>query len=127
MEKYRYVERDRLQSGISQGVLVVGAKEKSGTMNTVSNSLLRLFLIYVKLNLFNLFPDHIGHYLNFLSLRRRNTYDCTLAADLLHFRISFLISFNIWADNRITQKCQYLFSITCILTCKFPMYFIYYD
>lgn len=33
-EKYRYVERDRLQSGISQGVLVIEAKEKSGTMHT---------------------------------------------------------------------------------------------
>ena len=33
-EKYRFVQRDRLQSGISQGVLVVEAMEKSGTMHT---------------------------------------------------------------------------------------------
>lgn len=33
-EKYRYVERDRLQSGISQAVLIVEAMEKSGTMHT---------------------------------------------------------------------------------------------
>jgi len=35
-EKYRFVERDRLQSGISQGVVVVEAEEKSGTMHTVN-------------------------------------------------------------------------------------------
>lgn len=34
-EKYRFVQRDRLQSGISQGVLVIEAMEKSGTMHTV--------------------------------------------------------------------------------------------
>lgn len=33
-EKYRFVQRDRLQSGMSQGVLVVEAMEKSGTMHT---------------------------------------------------------------------------------------------
>lgn len=35
IEKYRFVQRDRLQSGISQGVLVVETMEKSGTMHTV--------------------------------------------------------------------------------------------
>lgn len=35
MEKYHFVQRDRLQSGMSQGVLVVEAMEKSGTMHTV--------------------------------------------------------------------------------------------
>lgn len=34
IEKYRYVERDRLQSGISQAVLIVEAMERSGTMHT---------------------------------------------------------------------------------------------
>ena len=34
-EKYRFVQRDRLQSGMSQGVLVIEAMEKSGTMHTV--------------------------------------------------------------------------------------------
>lgn len=34
IEKYRYVERDRLQSGISQTVLIVEAMERSGTMHT---------------------------------------------------------------------------------------------
>lgn len=32
--KYQYVERDRLQSGVSQGVVVVEADRKSGTMHT---------------------------------------------------------------------------------------------
>ena len=31
---YLYVERDRLQSGMSQGVMIVEAQEKSGTMHT---------------------------------------------------------------------------------------------
>lgn len=35
-QKYRYVERDRLQSAISQGVLVVEAEKESGTMHTVN-------------------------------------------------------------------------------------------
>ncbi len=34
VKKYQYVERDRLQSGLSQGVLVVEALENSGTMHT---------------------------------------------------------------------------------------------
>lgn len=34
LAKYQYVERDRLQSGISQGVLIVEAERKSGTMHT---------------------------------------------------------------------------------------------
>lgn len=34
IERYRYVERDRLQSGVSQAVLIVEAMEKSGTMHT---------------------------------------------------------------------------------------------
>lgn len=32
--KYQYIERDRLQSGISQGVVIVEAERKSGTMHT---------------------------------------------------------------------------------------------
>lgn len=32
--KYQYIERDRLQSGISQGVVVIEAERKSGTMHT---------------------------------------------------------------------------------------------
>lgn len=35
VRKYQYVERDRLQSGISQGVLIIEAEEKSGTMHTI--------------------------------------------------------------------------------------------
>lgn len=35
IKKYQYVERDYLQSGISQGVLMIEAQEKSGTMHTV--------------------------------------------------------------------------------------------
>ncbi len=34
LNKYQYVERDRLQIGISQGVLVIEAERKSGTMHT---------------------------------------------------------------------------------------------
>lgn len=34
VEKYRYIERDRLQSGISQGVFIVEAETDSGTMHT---------------------------------------------------------------------------------------------
>lgn len=34
VQKYRYVERDRLQSGISQGVIVIEAEQNSGTMHT---------------------------------------------------------------------------------------------
>ncbi len=35
LQKYQYIQRDRLQSGISQAVLVVETEEKSGTMHTV--------------------------------------------------------------------------------------------
>ena len=35
LNKYQYVKRDRLQSGICQGVLVVEAEMNSGTMHTV--------------------------------------------------------------------------------------------
>ena len=35
-QRYRYVERDRLQSAVSQGVLVVEAEKDSGTMHTVN-------------------------------------------------------------------------------------------
>ena len=38
-ERYRYVERDRLQSGVSQGVLMIEAEEKSGTMHTINYAL----------------------------------------------------------------------------------------
>lgn len=38
VQKYRYVERDRLQSGISDGVIVIEAEENSGTMHTVDYS-----------------------------------------------------------------------------------------
>lgn len=34
LAKYQYVERDRLQSGVSQGVVIVEAEKKSGTMHT---------------------------------------------------------------------------------------------
>ena len=34
IQRYRYVERDRLQSGISQRVLIVEAEQNSGTMHT---------------------------------------------------------------------------------------------
>lgn len=35
VKKYQYVERDRLQSAISQGVVVIEAELESGTMHTV--------------------------------------------------------------------------------------------
>lgn len=35
LKNYQYIERDRLQSGVSQGVLVVEAEVGSGTMHTV--------------------------------------------------------------------------------------------
>lgn len=38
VQKYQYVERDRLQSGISDGVIVIEAEENSGTMHTVNYS-----------------------------------------------------------------------------------------
>ncbi len=34
IQKHQYVERDRLQSGISQGVLIIEAEKMSGTMHT---------------------------------------------------------------------------------------------
>lgn len=34
VKNYQYVERDRIQSGVSQGVLIIEAQEKSGTMHT---------------------------------------------------------------------------------------------
>lgn len=34
LQKYNYVRRDRLQSGISEGVIIIEALEKSGTMHT---------------------------------------------------------------------------------------------
>lgn len=34
IKKYNYVERDRLQSGISQGLIIVEAEQDSGTMHT---------------------------------------------------------------------------------------------
>lgn len=34
IKKYQYVERDRLQSGVSQGVVVIEAERESGTMHT---------------------------------------------------------------------------------------------
>lgn len=38
VQKYQYVERDRLQSGISEGIIVIEAEENSGTMHTVNYS-----------------------------------------------------------------------------------------
>ena len=34
IQRYNYVKRDRIQSGISDGVIIVEAEEKSGTMHT---------------------------------------------------------------------------------------------
>lgn len=34
LTKYNYVQRDRLQSGVSQGVIVIEAEQNSGTMHT---------------------------------------------------------------------------------------------
>lgn len=39
IKKYQYVERDRIQSEISQGVLIIEADEKSGTMHTADFAL----------------------------------------------------------------------------------------
>lgn len=39
IQKYQYVARDRLQSGISQGVMVIEAEEKGGTMHTADFAL----------------------------------------------------------------------------------------
>ena len=36
LQKYHYVERDRLQSGLSQGVIVIETHPNSGTMHTVN-------------------------------------------------------------------------------------------
>lgn len=36
VREYQYVERDRLQSAIGQGVLIIEAQEKSGTMHTAN-------------------------------------------------------------------------------------------
>lgn len=36
VQKYMYVQRDRLQSGISQGVIIIEADRESGTMHTAS-------------------------------------------------------------------------------------------
>lgn len=36
VREYQYVERDRLQSGVSQGVLIVEAQAQSGTMHTAN-------------------------------------------------------------------------------------------
>lgn len=38
VQKYRYIERDRLQSGVSGGVLVIEAERGSGTMYTVNHA-----------------------------------------------------------------------------------------
>ncbi len=34
IQKYRYVERDKVQSEISQGIMIIEADENSGTMHT---------------------------------------------------------------------------------------------
>lgn len=56
IQKYQYVERDKLQSGISQGILVVEAEIKSGTMHTAEFALKqykRLACYYHKLLVLN--------------------------------------------------------------------------
>ena len=52
VKKYQYVRRDRLQSGLSDGVLIVEAEEQSGTMHTVEfaqNQYKRIACYYHKL------------------------------------------------------------------------------
>lgn len=52
LQKYMYVERDRLQSGISQGVIIIEANKESGTMHTATyaiNQYKRLACYYHKL------------------------------------------------------------------------------
>lgn len=39
IQKYNYVRRDRIQSGISEGVIIIEAGEKSGTMHTAEFAL----------------------------------------------------------------------------------------
>ena len=39
IQKYQYVERDKIQSGISQGIIVVEAERESGTMHTAEFAL----------------------------------------------------------------------------------------
>ena len=39
LQKYNYVKRDRIQSGISEGVIIIEAEEKSGTMHTAQFAL----------------------------------------------------------------------------------------
>lgn len=52
LKKYYYVERDRLQSGISQGVIIIEAEKDSGTMHTADFAIKqykRLACYYYKL------------------------------------------------------------------------------
>lgn len=52
IQKYMYIERDRLQSGISQGVVIIEAEKESGTMHTASyaiNQFKRLACYYHQL------------------------------------------------------------------------------
>lgn len=52
VKKYQYVRRDRLQSGLSDGVLIVEAEEQSGTMHTAEfakNQYKRIACYYHKL------------------------------------------------------------------------------
>lgn len=39
LQKYNYVKRDRIQSGISNGVIIIEAQENSGTMHTAEFSI----------------------------------------------------------------------------------------